>query len=122
MLSNKWLLLLVNIALTFVLFFSFSSEYDLIHYINAVFYLSFFYLVIFIFMYISKGGFFDGVTFSFRRFNHTMFKKNDYLEEWKEKPLPSEMMNKTLYSSLQFQVIVLVILLLVLLVAFYSFK
>ncbi|KAB7670722.1 DUF3899 domain-containing protein [Bacillus sp. B1-b2] len=120
MLLKKWGLLFVNIVLTFILFFIFSSEYNLLHYINAVFYLSFFYLVLFVFMYIAKGGFFDGVTFSFRRFNHTMFKKDDYLEEWKEKPLPSEMMNKTFYASLRFQVIVLVLFLLVLLVTFYN--
>lgn len=119
MLYRKWYLLLFNIVVTLVLFFIFSSAYNLLHYINVVFYLAFFYVVIFIFMYIAKGGFFDGITFSFRRYNHVMFKKNDYLEEWKEKPLPSEKMNKRFYSALKFQLIMLFFYLMLLLIIFY---
>ena len=121
MIHNKWYILLTNIIVTFIFFFIFASKYNLLHYINTVFYLSFFYTVIFIFMYIAKGGFFDGVTFSFRRFNHVMFKKDDYLEEWKDKPLPSEKINSSFYTSLRFQVMMLLLYLALLLIIFYIF-
>jgi hypothetical protein len=71
-------------------------------------------------MYTAKGGFFDGVTFGFRRFNTLMFKKNDYLEEWRNKPLPSEKFNASLYHRLKFQAILLLVLLIILLVLYYT--
>ena len=119
MFKNKWSVFLLNIFITVILFFIFSSKYSFVHYINAVFYLSFFYIVIFLFMYIAKGGFFDGVTFSFRRFHHVMLKNDDYLEEWKEKPLPSQKFNKRFYFALKFQTLLLFIYLLILLLVLY---
>lgn len=119
MLNKKWSVFLINIFLTLILFVIFSSEYSFVHYINSVFYLSFFYIVIFLFLYIAKGGFFDGVTFSFRRFHHVMLKNDDYMEEWKEKPLPSQKFNKKVYSVLKFQALVLFIYLFILLLVYY---
>ncbi|WP_312094048.1 DUF3899 domain-containing protein [Niallia sp.] len=119
MLNKKWSLFLLNIFITVILFLIFSSEYSFVHYINAVFYLSFIYIIIFLFLYIAKGGFFDGVTFSFRRFHHVMLKNDDYLEEWKEKPLPSQKFNKGFYSALKFQTLALFIYLLILLLVLY---
>jgi Domain of unknown function (DUF3899) len=120
MYKKKWLFLLVNILLTFTFFFIFASDYNLMQYINSLFYLSFFYLIIVLLMYTIRGGFFDGVTFGFRRFNHLMFKRNDYLEEWREKPLPSENFNAGIYQSLKFQGIALFVLLLILLILYYT--
>ena len=117
--NKKWLVFLINISLTVILFFIFSSKYTFVSYINTVFYLTFFYVVIFLFMYVAKGGFFDGVTFSFRRFHHVILKNNDYLEEWKEKPLPSQKFNRNLYSAIKFQVLILFIYLLLLLLLYY---
>ncbi|WP_400244360.1 DUF3899 domain-containing protein [Niallia sp. JL1B1071] len=117
--NKKWSVLLINIFITGILFFIFSSEYSFVHYINTVFYLSFFYIVVFLFLYIAKGGFFDGVTFSFRRFHHVILKNDDYLEEWKEKPLPSQKFNKRLYAALKFQALLLLIYLLILLFIHY---
>ncbi|MBZ9534633.1 DUF3899 domain-containing protein [Cytobacillus oceanisediminis] len=117
--NKKWSVFLINIFMTFVLFLIFSSEYSFVLYINSVYYLTFFYLVIFLFMYIAKGGFLDGVTFSFRRFHHVILKSNDYLDEWKEKPLPSQKFNKGIYSILKFQAFMLLIYLLILLLTYY---
>ena len=72
-------------------------------------------------MYTIKGGFFDGVTFGFRRFNSVFIKRNDYLEEWREKPLPSEKFNSSLYQVLKFQGLALFILLLILIGIYYLF-
>ncbi len=79
MLKNKWTVFLLNIILTILFFLLFSANYNLLNFINALFYLSSLYLIIVLLMYTIKGGFFDGVTFGFRRFNSIMFKPNDYL-------------------------------------------
>lgn len=120
MFKNKWKFLLLNLLIILLIFLIFSSTYNLLNFINSVFYLSFFYLITVLFMYTSKGGFFDGVTFGFRRFNSLMFKRNDYLEEWRDKPLPSEKFNASLYQRLKFQAIYMLVLLILLLILYYT--
>ncbi|MCL6570837.1 MAG: DUF3899 domain-containing protein [Bacillus sp. (in: Bacteria)] len=119
MYKNKWVFLLLNIIFTILFFFIFSSDYNLLNYINSLFYLCFVYLLIVLFMYTAKGGFFDGVTFGFRRFNNVILKQNDHLEEWREKPLPSEKFNVPFYQTLKFQGLALFVLLLVLIILYY---
>lgn len=119
MFANKWKFLFLNILLTLLIFLISSSDYNLLNFINSLFYLSIVYLMTVLLMYTIKGGFFDGVTFGFRRFNSIMFKRNDYLEEWREKPLPSEKFNASLYQRLKFQAIVLGVLLIVFIFVYY---
>ncbi|MRG87073.1 DUF3899 domain-containing protein [Salinibacillus xinjiangensis] len=116
--KNKWLFLLVNIGLSFVLFFTFAPNYNLTSFINTMFYLSFPYILIALLLYVIQGRFFDGVTFGFRRFRAKM-SKHDLLDEWKDKPLPSEQVNKSVYHSFWFQGIGLLITVLVLLIIYY---
>jgi Domain of unknown function (DUF3899) len=120
MVKNKWKFFIINLFIILLIFLIFSKDYNLLNFINAVFYLSFVYLMIVLFMYTAKGGFFDGVTFGFRRFNTLMFKKNDYLESWRDKPLPSEKFNASLYQRLKFQSISLLVLLIILLILYYT--
>jgi hypothetical protein len=120
MFNNKWKFFILNLFITLLIFFIFSPAYNLLNLINSVFYLSFVYLISVLFMYTAKGGFFDGVTFGFRRFNNLMFKKNDYLESWRDKPLPSEKFNASLYQRLKFQAISMLVLLIILLVLYYT--
>lgn len=119
MFKNKWKFFILNLLITVLIFFIFSSNYNLLNFINSLFYLSFIYLITVLLMYTIKGGFFDGVTFGFRRFNSIMFKRNDYLEEWRDKPLPSEKFNASLYQRLKFQAISLLVLLIILLIFYY---
>jgi len=106
---NKWGYLLLNIILTIILFLTFSSVYNLVNFINSLFYISFAYLIVLLFLTTIRGGFYDGVTFGFRRFYSVMSKK-DYLDEWKEKPLPSEKFNEKFYQSIKFQTIMMVLI------------
>jgi hypothetical protein len=120
MFKNKWKFLVINILLTCLFFLIFASDYNLLHFINSLFYLCFVYLIVVLFMYTSKGGFFDGVTFGFRRFKSIMFTRNGYLEEYLDKPLPSENFNASIYQSLKFQAISLFVLLILLLFLYYA--
>lgn len=108
-------ILLINLAIIMFLTHSLS----LINLINSVFYISFLFFIGFLFLFTVKGGFFDGLVFGFRRFNHVMFKRDDYLEEWKDKPLPSENFNSKVYHVFKFQTIILLTIQLVLVVIFY---
>ncbi|MCU9613409.1 DUF3899 domain-containing protein [Caldibacillus lycopersici] len=120
MYKNKWLMLLVNLLFIFLMFFIFAPKYDFLHFINAFFYIFAIYAIIYLFLFTVKGGFFDGIVFGFRRFNNKMFNKEDYLEEWKDKPLPSESLSMTFYQWLKSQTLLLLLLLLILLVLFYT--
>jgi hypothetical protein len=120
MVKIKWLFLLINLSLTTVLFFIFAPYFTFLHYINTLFYITFAYLLLFLLIYTAKGGFFDGVTFGFRRFKAVMFSNSDYLEDWKTKPLPSEKVNNRFYHILKVQTLLLIGILLVLLVAYFS--
>jgi len=116
--KRKLGLFLINMAVIFAFFF-FGSEHTLISLINTVFYVGLIYVVAVLFMFTVKGGFFDGLVFGFRRYNHIMFKRKDYLEEWKKKPLPSESFNIRIYRLLQFQCYILLGGIIVLLIIYY---
>ncbi|MFP7298475.1 DUF3899 domain-containing protein [Neobacillus niacini] len=120
MFENKWKFLAINILLTLIFFLIFADDYNLLHFINALFYLCFTYLIVVLFMYTRRGGFFDGVTFGFRRFKSIMFNRNSYLDEYLDKPLPSENFNASIYQRLKFQTIALFLLLILLLLLFYA--
>jgi len=119
MFKKNWSLFLLNLLLSIILFFIFADEYTLLHYINMLFYICFLYVIIFLIQYTMKGGFFDGITFGFRRFHHNLFNKNDYLEEWRDKPLPSEKIQPSVYQIIIFQSISLILVLLLLLGLYY---
>ncbi|SFJ65585.1 protein of unknown function [Halobacillus dabanensis] len=118
--KNKWFMVIMNITLVSLLFIVLAPDYNLLHYINQLFYFAYFYIFIGIIMWVVKGGFFDGITYGFRRFSNRMSKNKDYLDDWKEKPLPSKTINKSLPGFFIFHGIVLSIGLIVLLFIYYS--
>jgi hypothetical protein len=119
MLKSKWFLFLFNLLLSLILYLVFADEYNLLHYINIFFYIGFTYVFVFLIQYTIKGGFFDGITFGFRRFHHSLFNRDDYLEEWREKPLPSEKVQPNVYQLIIFQSVGLILVLVFLLIIYY---
>ncbi|WP_033827432.1 DUF3899 domain-containing protein [Bacillus andreraoultii] len=117
--ANKLNFIILLINLLIIIFLTHSLS--LIKLINSFFYIGFMYLVGFLFLFTVKGRFFDGLVYGFRRFNHVMFKRDDYLEEWKDKPLPSENFNAKIYHVFKWQTIILLTVLLLLTVIFYIF-
>lgn len=118
--KNKWFMVIINIILVSLLFFVLAPDYGLLHYINQLFYFAYFYIFIGIIMWVVKGGFFDGITYGFRRFSSKISKHKDYLDDWEEKPLPSQTINKSVPGFFLFHGIVLSIGLLALLFLYYS--
>jgi hypothetical protein len=117
--KDHFVFLCINLGIILIFFTLLGSDHNFIEFINTLFYISFFYFLLFLSLFTSKGGFFDGLVYSFRRFNHVMFHSKDYLEEWKEKPLPSENINLRFYQLLKVQTGLLIGLLIILLVIFY---
>ncbi|WP_102028041.1 DUF3899 domain-containing protein [Salirhabdus sp. Marseille-P4669] len=118
-LKNKWIFLTLNLLLTLLLFFFFAPQYSLKGIINTLFYIDFLYLMLFLIMYVMKGRFFDGVTFGFRRFRAVMSKNPDYLDDWQERAMPSEIINETFYAFIKFQAVSLLFIMVFLLGIYY---
>lgn len=120
-LKNKWFLLLLNIILSFILFLVFAPQYRFIHFINCSFYVTGVYLLLFIFLFVTNGRFFDGLVFGVRRFlrSKSGSEKKDYLNESKDKRLPSEMINQSFYFFILFQGFALLIMQIILLTIYY---
>ena len=97
-----------------------APTYDLFHYINVLFYITYFYLAIGLAMFVIKGKFFDGMTYSFRRVGNRVSKMKDYLDEWEDKPLPSEYIEVSVLKMFLFQGSVLLVGMLALLYVFYQ--
>ncbi|SDJ44643.1 DUF3899 domain-containing protein [Salimicrobium halophilum] len=110
---------LLNFLIASVMFLMNAPEYTLFYYINSVFYIVFFYLFVALLMWVIRGKFFDGVTYSFRRFYSKVSKQRDYLEEWKEKPLPSDTINHSWLRMFFFHGSLMLIAMLLLLAIYY---
>src|SRR5690625_129051 len=117
--TNKWFLLLINFIIITVLFFIFAPAYTLEHFINTLFYVFLICLVVILFLYIKKGGFFDGLAFSFRRYISRISKNVDDIDSWKDKTPPSKNVNKAFYSMPSFQLLCQFLLLILLLLVYY---
>lgn len=84
-----------NLLLVSLLFAIMAPVYDLFHFINQLFYIAYFYLFVGILLWVIRGGFFDAITYSMRRFYNRVSKQQDYLDDWKQKPLPSQTIEST---------------------------
>ncbi|RKQ33442.1 DUF3899 domain-containing protein [Oceanobacillus halophilus] len=118
--NKKGIYLSINVLLILILFIT-QAAFNLVNLINAVFYVSFANLIIMLFLYTVRGGFYDGITFSFRRFWSIMSPSKDYMDEWKEKPMPSEKTNESFYAQIKFQTTVLFTFFAFLLLIYYIF-
>lgn len=118
--KNKWSLLLVNFFITICFFLISAPQQDLFHYINVLFYVGYPYLTIGLLLLVIKGGFFNGITYSFRRFHGRMSKSRDYMDDWEKKPMPSERVEVDFLKGILFQGFVLMGSMVLLLVIFYQ--
>ena len=120
LIQNKWYLLSINFALSLLLFAFLAPVYDLKSYINSLFYVSYFYLFFGLIMFVLKGKFLDGITYSFRRVGNRISKNADYLDDWETKPLPSEIVRPSVMKMFFFQGIVLTVGMIILIGYFYQ--
>ncbi len=117
-LSNKWWLLLINLSISILLLIINGRPYKIFGYTDILFYLSSFYLFIGLALFVVEGRFFDGITYGFRRFFATTSKRRDYLDDWEEKPLPSQKVNRRFVNLMLFEGSILLILMFILTLLF----
>lgn len=117
--KNKWIFLLINILVSMIIFLFTAPAYNLKYFINSLFYVALVYLILLLFLFIIKGRFFDGITWSFRRFRSVMSTNRDLLAELGDYPMPSDRINISFYRSITFQTLSLLIILILLLVVYY---
>lgn len=118
-LKNNWILLGLHLGFVSLLFLFSVQPMELIHFINLLFYVNAFYLILLLTLFIINGRFLDGLAFGLRRARYMLSKKKDYLSEDEKKPLPSEKVNKSFYRFVRFQAIGLLIPLLLLMLVYY---
>nr|WP_255639786.1 DUF3899 domain-containing protein [Aquibacillus saliphilus] len=83
-----------------------------------MFYIAFIYLIVWLISFIIKGRFFDGIVYGFRRVGGRMFNK-DLLDEWADKPKPSERVTANFLSVILIQGLLLTGIMIGLLIIFY---
>jgi hypothetical protein len=82
-----------SILLIFLLSYLFQETISLLTFINFTFFISSFYIFLYLLIFVTKGGFFDGITYSFRRFTKQMSRTETYTaDDLEEMVLPSEML------------------------------
>ena len=99
----RWILLGVNIALLTIGSIIFSGNLTIVSFVNSLFFVSFTYLIIWLFLLTVRGGFYEGITYSFRRFYYVRSRNKDYEVEWNKKASPSGSVGGPLYQYVRFQ-------------------
>lgn len=117
--KNKWIILLVNILISLILFLISATAYNLKYFIDSLFYVSFIYFILLLFLFIIKGRFLDGITWGFRRFRSIMSKNRDYLAELEKTPMLSDRIGSSFYQFIAFQTLALLVILILLLGVYY---
>ncbi|ASK61985.1 hypothetical protein CFK37_07340 [Virgibacillus phasianinus] len=117
--KNKWIFLLFNVFIGFVILLLSTSPINLRFFIDSLFYVTIVYIILMLLLFIIRGRFFDGIIWSFRRFGSIMSKNRDYLEEAEGSPKLSERINLPFYRFIAFQTFALLIILVLLLILYY---
>jgi hypothetical protein len=117
-LRNKWILLCFNVLLTTIFVVANAPEFNLLHFINTLFYITFLYVMLSLFLMTVRGKFWDPIIISFRKVFQTFSRERDYIEELEYKA-PSEKVSRSFINSLLFQGVALVIILSILLFIYY---
>jgi len=110
-----WILLVINMTISLIVFLTGETR-DLLHLINAVFYIAFFYFIVMLILVVIKGRVLDGIVYSFRKFRKFTSRG---LFDFEENGAPSEWVNRSFLSYIRFQVLVLIGILLILLAIYY---
>jgi hypothetical protein len=96
--TSKHIAISVVLAILFALIY--YKGVSLLSLINSLFIISLIYLIFGAFMFTSRGGFFDGITYSFRTVYTRLSKKGQILkDEIDTMALPSEMFSHKLTTA-----------------------
>ncbi|MFC4320648.1 DUF3899 domain-containing protein [Litchfieldia salsa] len=103
----------ITIILVLVLSLFIYQQISLLHFINITFIFSSCFILLSLLIFISKAGFFDGITFAFRKFYKNTVKIKELEEDVEQMRLPSEQTTKVSISSFLMTGIILLILMMI---------
>lgn len=98
--TKKLIVLACNGLLIILLFLFLEEGTGLTKWINALFYITVMNMILFLYLFILKGKFFDGITHGFQR----LLKKSHV----QESTLPSDTVNITTYQIFKFNFFTLI--------------
>lgn len=90
-------MLVVNSGIVALFSFIITEGEGIVKWINALFYVSALNIIPFLYLFIAKGRFFDGITRSFQ-----YFMPDKIITD--KQPVPSNLVNLTIYYTLRFNV------------------
>ncbi|WP_407936282.1 DUF3899 domain-containing protein [Litchfieldia alkalitelluris] len=89
---NSIIFTLTSLVLVVLISLIFYKEFSLLHFINITFGFSSIFILFGLLTFITKKGFFDGITYSFRKlYKHTT--RYQVIEDLDEMRMPSETIN-----------------------------
>ncbi|MGJ9382701.1 DUF3899 domain-containing protein [Salipaludibacillus sp. CF4.18] len=115
---NKWIVLLLNFFFSFLLFIVFAPTSNLLHYINALFYVALAYLIVWLISFIIKGRFLDGIIHGFSRVGKRLL-NDEFESEWSDERKLSTKISSRFLNLVLFQVLVLLFIMSGLLFIYY---
>lgn len=109
--------LVINIIIGVIILFSNSNAITFINIIDSIFYVTAIIMVIFLYLFIARGRFFDGITYGMRGFLRKYKKSSD--ESNHDKPLPSETVSDDTYRLFKHQFLTFLVVLVFLLIIYF---
>lgn len=103
--SKKMITLLINGIALVICYALLNEGTGFVKWMNALFYVTIFNMIIFLYLFITKGEFFDGIVRSFRK----VTKKSDD----EQQKLPSETVQPSTYQLSKFNFIILCIMMII---------
>ncbi|MBE4909375.1 DUF3899 domain-containing protein [Bacillus luteolus] len=113
-------LVIISIFVICLLSYLYSQTVSLLSFINFTFFISSFFILLYLLLFVAKGGFFDGITYSFRRFTKQFSRTEVFAEDDLEQmALPSEMLRYKKTTPIILNGLILFVLMLVGLLFYY---
>jgi|SRR5690625_227579 len=116
--NSYFSILFVNITIIVLIFLFLYEEKSLTNMINSLFYITVFYMTVFFYLLITKGKFFDGITYGIRRFREIVVRRDEDIDRI-DKLLPSERVNLQVYNIFKWQFYSLLTLLVILQIIYF---
>ncbi|WP_420829216.1 DUF3899 domain-containing protein [Aquibacillus albus] len=114
---NNWVLLFFHLLCSLFIFVLTTSDFELVDYINILFYFGLIYLGAWLLLFIIKGRFFDGLAYGFRKVSVSF--KRTISVDWEDKSAPSERISNFFMRKILFQGLSLTIIMFFLLCVYY---
>lgn len=117
--KKHFFIFFLHVILCSILTVLLNKGLTLLHLINSIFYISSFYLIIGLLLFVISRRFFDITANSFRKVLTRITKQKNWASTWSDDKLPSEKINQNWMIFFLLQGSFLLLLMIILLILFY---